>query len=38
VIDAQGQQTQIRVLDLQTADLDPDLFVLRDPRQGRAAR
>lgn len=38
LIDAQGQQTQIRVLDLQTADLDPDLFVLRDPRQGRAAR
>ena len=38
VIDAQGQQTQIRVLDLQAADLDPDLFVLRDPRQGRAAR
>lgn len=38
VIDAQGKQTQIRVLDLQTAELDPELFVLRDPRQGRAAR
>ena len=38
VIDAQGQQTQIRVLGLQTADLDPDLFVLRDPRQGRVVR
>lgn len=38
VIDAQGQQTQIRVLGLQTADLDPELFVLRDPRQERAVR
>jgi outer membrane lipoprotein-sorting protein len=38
VIDAQGLQTQIRVLGLQTADLDPALFVLRDPRQGRADR
>jgi outer membrane lipoprotein-sorting protein len=38
VIDAQGQQTQIRVLGLQTADLDPDLFILRDPRQAAATR
>ena len=38
VIDAQGTQTQIRVLDLQSTDLDPDLFVLRDPRQGRGSR
>jgi outer membrane lipoprotein-sorting protein len=33
VIDAQGRQTQIRILSLESADLDPDLFVLRDPRQ-----
>jgi outer membrane lipoprotein-sorting protein len=33
VIDAQGRQTQIRLLGLQAADLDPALFVLRDPRQ-----
>jgi outer membrane lipoprotein-sorting protein len=38
VIDAQGKQTQIRVLDLQTAELDPGLFVLRDPRPARPGR
>ena len=38
VIDAQGRQTQIRVLGLESADLDPALFVLRDPRQTHAAR
>ena len=38
VIDAQGKQTQIRVLDLQTAELDPGLFVLPDPRPARPGR
>ena len=38
VVDAQGRQTQIRVLGLESADLDPALFVLRDPRQAHAAR
>lgn len=32
VIDGQNRQTQIRLLGLESADLDPNLFVLRDPR------
>jgi outer membrane lipoprotein-sorting protein len=32
VIDSQNRQTQIRLLGLESADLDPNLFVLRDPR------
>lgn len=38
LIDAQGKQTQIRLLGLDKAELDPGLFVLRDPRQAAAAR
>jgi outer membrane lipoprotein-sorting protein len=36
VIDAQGRQTQIRLLDLHAEALDPSLFVLHDPRAPRA--
>jgi len=32
VIDAQGRQTQVRLLELHSEPLDPSLFVLRDPR------
>ncbi|HUO22860.1 MAG TPA: outer membrane lipoprotein carrier protein LolA [Caulobacteraceae bacterium] len=32
VIDAQNRQTQVRLLDLHAEPVDPDLFVLRDPR------
>lgn len=39
VIDAQGRQTQIRLLDLHTEEaLDPSLFVLRDPRVERVEK
>ncbi len=37
LIDAQGQQTQIRLIDMKDAPLDPGLFVLRDPREPRPA-
>ncbi len=32
VIDAQGRQTQIRLLDLHAEPIDPSLFILHDPR------
>ncbi len=33
LIDAQGQTTQIRLLGLENTPLDPELFVLHDPRR-----
>ena len=39
VVDAQGHTTQIRIIGLQrTSGLDPQLFVLKDPRPKNVGR